>query len=591
MGVNFMQKKILSMLLALVMVIAIAPVSVFANSEIVLDDESVTYTSPVFVSSGETCRITGSYLFTGEVLVCPSATLIIEDTASVTFQSFFRNEGNLVIKDGSECILDETCSLENYGAIENADNIIIDGNLLNMITIPGMVTVDYLPTFMNDDPFEIDYAYSYYLPDEYDESNAEYYADSYITCSADTVVRVPYGCDLYLKFAPLTEPEGRHIDTGKVKLVATSECSTENIVIDSFYQYKDDKHNINSLYCMTVEDSYSISTQSLAYDDIVKCFSIVADSNIGYDIEAENGVDLNSVEIYSQPKFKINIHEDYSQSDYEVYLSANDVTAGPFDPDDDGYYYIMGPILERGMAMAGGIQQDITVIVTGLELNHTHHYEPEVKQPTCTEQGYTTYSCECGDSYISDYTSYCHKDSDNDDICDNCNKFVNKKQIKDDKNDVAIIFPDGAFDDRVKIEVTHVKDGDAYKLISHKHGNHKVTMFDIKVTVDGHKVQPNGAVLVKVPLPRGYNQNKCVVYYVADDGTMEELKTYHFKDGYVYFETDHFSYYAVVDETVQEEEKDFFSSIKEFFDSVKNFFEKLMLYFENFIKSKITFEK
>ena len=24
-------------------------------------------------------------------------------------------------------------------------------------------------------------------------------------------------------------------------------------------------------------------------------------------------------------------------------------------------------------------------------------------EPTCTEQGYTTYTCECGDSYVSDY--------------------------------------------------------------------------------------------------------------------------------------------------------------------------------------------
>lgn len=35
---------------------------------------------------------------------------------------------------------------------------------------------------------------------------------------------------------------------------------------------------------------------------------------------------------------------------------------------------------------------------------HTHIYTTIVTPPTCTEQGYTTYICECGDSYISDYT-------------------------------------------------------------------------------------------------------------------------------------------------------------------------------------------
>ena len=34
-----------------------------------------------------------------------------------------------------------------------------------------------------------------------------------------------------------------------------------------------------------------------------------------------------------------------------------------------------------------------------------HSYESVVTEPTCTEQGYTTYTCsECGDSYVTDYT-------------------------------------------------------------------------------------------------------------------------------------------------------------------------------------------
>ena len=35
---------------------------------------------------------------------------------------------------------------------------------------------------------------------------------------------------------------------------------------------------------------------------------------------------------------------------------------------------------------------------------HTHSYEAVVTAPTCTEGGYTTYTCECGDSYVADYT-------------------------------------------------------------------------------------------------------------------------------------------------------------------------------------------
>ena len=34
---------------------------------------------------------------------------------------------------------------------------------------------------------------------------------------------------------------------------------------------------------------------------------------------------------------------------------------------------------------------------------HTHVYEAEITYPTCTEGGYTTYTCACGDSYTDDY--------------------------------------------------------------------------------------------------------------------------------------------------------------------------------------------
>lgn len=35
---------------------------------------------------------------------------------------------------------------------------------------------------------------------------------------------------------------------------------------------------------------------------------------------------------------------------------------------------------------------------------HKHSYSKSVKKPTCTTNGYTTYTCSCGDNYKSDYT-------------------------------------------------------------------------------------------------------------------------------------------------------------------------------------------
>ncbi len=46
--------------------------------------------------------------------------------------------------------------------------------------------------------------------------------------------------------------------------------------------------------------------------------------------------------------------------------------------------------------------REYTVIVTA---KHEHSYDAAVTAPTCTEGGFTTYTCTCGDSYVADETS------------------------------------------------------------------------------------------------------------------------------------------------------------------------------------------
>ena len=54
------------------------------------------------------------------------------------------------------------------------------------------------------------------------------------------------------------------------------------------------------------------------------------------------------------------------------------------------------------------------------QLEHRHSYTSKVTNPSCTTQGYTTYTCECGDSYVADYVNALgHKDHNGDYMCDN----------------------------------------------------------------------------------------------------------------------------------------------------------------------------
>ena len=64
-------------------------------------------------------------------------------------------------------------------------------------------------------------------------------------------------------------------------------------------------------------------------------------------------------------------------------------------------YYFVTQVYEYGDAICT-IEVDC---IESYDDGHTHDYEAEVTDPTCTEEGYTTYTCsECGDSYVDDYT-------------------------------------------------------------------------------------------------------------------------------------------------------------------------------------------
>ena len=61
----------------------------------------------------------------------------------------------------------------------------------------------------------------------------------------------------------------------------------------------------------------------------------------------------------------------------------------------------------------GDTYTEVVPIIAG------HTYESRVSLPTCSERGYRTYVCVCGDYYITNYVSAVdHKDSDGDFLCD-----------------------------------------------------------------------------------------------------------------------------------------------------------------------------
>ena len=72
--------------------------------------------------------------------------------------------------------------------------------------------------------------------------------------------------------------------------------------------------------------------------------------------------------------------------------------------------------------------------------------------------------------------------------------------------------------------------------------------YSITMYKNGAETQPDSTVMVKIPLPNGFNRAAIKVYRNNEDGSLSDMGAY-VADGYVVFETDHFSYYSVVDES------------------------------------------
>ena len=118
----------------------------------------------------------------------------------------------------------------------------------------------------------------------------------------------------------------------------------------------------------------------------------------------------------------------------EIYLWNGQTLQNDGTIENDGRIHVVGQLTNNGTINInengfmgvdpnGAVQNNGTVKVDGLldgpgtadgkptykwEGNppvypHTHAYTETVTAPTCTEKGYTTYTCECGDSYVDNY--------------------------------------------------------------------------------------------------------------------------------------------------------------------------------------------
>ncbi|MBO4694118.1 MAG: leucine-rich repeat protein [Clostridia bacterium] len=79
-----------------------------------------------------------------------------------------------------------------------------------------------------------------------------------------------------------------------------------------------------------------------------------------------------------------------------------------------------------------------------------------------------------------------------------------------------------------------------------KSSDEKQTTYEIHLENNGVEVQPLSPVLVKLPIPEGFDRDKLNIYRKEADGSKTRMN-YIIDGDFVYFETDHFSIYEILE--------------------------------------------
>ena len=217
-----------------------------------------------------------------------------------------------------------------------------------------------------------------------------------------------------------------------------------------------------------------------------------------------------------------------------------------------------------------GCGEEETVTDTDSKTGHSFTNYVSDNNATCTEDGTKTAVCDngCGEEdTVADVDSktghsFGEWTYDWDNLvrtskCLNCDEVKSEalEKAEDTENEIEILAP---ADPDTTFTVENVADeaDERYALVvetleSYEGDAAVETVYDITLeNSEGVSVQPDGTVQVKLPVAEDHSNYK--VFRINDDGTYTDMNAT-VVDGYVVFETDHFSLYVIVDTSEKHE--------------------------------------
>ena len=120
------------------------------------------------------------------------------------------------------------------------------------------------------------------------------------------------------------------------------------------------------------------------------------------------------------------------------------------------------------------------------------------------------------------------------------------------ENGVSVI-TNGNIDKEAVLQTFRVSSSDVVEAILNPQNPYEqYELYNICFVKDDKCVQPNGKVTVKIPVPENMKGNSCKIYRREQNGKWTVLQAYRSGD-YLWFETDHFSFYALVYDKIEPE--------------------------------------
>lgn len=130
-------------------------------------------------------------------------------------------------------------------------------------------------------------------------------------------------------------------------------------------------------------------------------------------------------------------------------------------------------------------------------------------------------------------------------------KEKNEITITDKQTNIKLDAPSNVVPDNTVLETKEVKEEKILNIVkeSLKEVSNKYVTYDITLTSNNVKIQPNGKVKISIPIPTDYDKTKLAVYRVADNGEKTKYDVT-VEENYATFETDHFSTYVLAENNV-----------------------------------------